>query len=98
MFAGRTEDDDTGGAVSDLLVLGPRELDHALGCRVGDLDLAQDGVAVVGEPAVGLSVAAALCGQSERERTSAFTGFRPWLSSNAIKGVSSQRGNMVTEA
>lgn len=49
----RTENDDTGGAVSDLLVLSPRELDHALGRRVGDFDLAQDGVAVVGEPAVG---------------------------------------------
>lgn len=45
----RTKNDDRGGTVTDLLVLGPAELDHALGGRVGDLDFSQDGVAVVGE-------------------------------------------------
>lgn len=52
-----TQDDDARRAVADLLVLRPRQLDHALGRRVRDLDLAQDGVAVVGE-------AAARCGVS----------------------------------
>ena len=46
----RTEDDDTRRSVADLLVLGPRELDHALRCRVGDFNLAQDRVAVVRKP------------------------------------------------
>ena len=42
------EDDDAGGAVSDLLVLGSGELDHGFGSGVGDVDFAEDAVAVVG--------------------------------------------------
>jgi hypothetical protein len=45
-----TEDDDTGRSVSDLLVLSPRELNHALGSRMSDLNLTKNRVAVVGEP------------------------------------------------
>lgn len=87
--AGRTEDDDAGGAVSDFLVLGPRELDHALGCRVGDLDLAQDGVAVVGEPALVVSVWLTVDNDDERRRE-CVTRFRPWLRSQDDETVSSE--------
>ncbi len=45
----RTQDDDGGGTVTDFLVLCAAELDHALGGRVGNLNLAEDSVAVVGE-------------------------------------------------
>ena len=34
-----TENDDGGGAVPDLLVLGAAQLDHALGGRVGHVNL-----------------------------------------------------------
>mmetsp|Transcript_3485 Transcript_3485/g.12225 ORF Transcript_3485/g.12225 Transcript_3485/m.12225 type:complete len:490 (+) Transcript_3485:1839-3308(+) len=43
------EDDDRGGSVPDLLVLGSAELDHALGGWMGHVDLAQNGVPVVRE-------------------------------------------------
>lgn len=34
-----TEDDNRGGAVSDLLILGATDLNHGFGCRMLDLDL-----------------------------------------------------------
>lgn len=43
------QDDDRRGTVADLLVLGPAQLDHGLGRRLADVDLAEDAVAVVGD-------------------------------------------------
>lgn len=45
----RTQNDDSCCAITDLLVLCPAELDHALCCRVCDFDFSEDSVAVVGE-------------------------------------------------
>jgi hypothetical protein len=44
-----TQYDDSSGTVANLLVLCPAELDHALGGRVRDFNLSEDGMAVVGE-------------------------------------------------
>jgi len=48
-LSARTQYDDGGGAVSDFFVLCPAQLNHALGRGMGDLDFAQNGVAVVCE-------------------------------------------------
>jgi hypothetical protein len=45
-----TKDDDTGGSISDFLILRPRQLDHGLGSWVCDVDFTEDGMAVVGQP------------------------------------------------
>lgn len=52
---GAGEDDDAGGAVADLIVLGLGELDEQLGDVVGDFHLGEDGGAVIcdGDVAVG---------------------------------------------
>lgn len=43
----RTQNDDSGGAVTDLFVLCARELQHALSGRVADFDLTEDRVTVI---------------------------------------------------
>mmetsp|Transcript_12217 Transcript_12217/g.44570 ORF Transcript_12217/g.44570 Transcript_12217/m.44570 type:complete len:463 (+) Transcript_12217:1730-3118(+) len=43
------QDDHGGGAVAHFLILSPAELDHGLGRGMAHVDLAQDGVAIVGE-------------------------------------------------
>lgn len=45
----RTQDNDSCGSVSNLLILGPAELDHALRSGVRNFDLTKDGVAIVGQ-------------------------------------------------
>ncbi|PPQ83710.1 hypothetical protein CVT25_006144 [Psilocybe cyanescens] len=47
----RTENNDTGGTIAALFVLGPAELDHLLRGGVRDVDLAQDSVTVVRQSA-----------------------------------------------
>jgi len=44
-----TNDVDRGGAITDLLILGPRELNHALGRWVGHVNLSEDGISIVGQ-------------------------------------------------
>ena len=45
----RTEDDNTCRSIAALFVLGATELNHVLRSRVGNVDFAQDGIAVVGQ-------------------------------------------------
>ena len=44
-----TKNDNCCGTVTNFFVLCPAELDHALGCGVRHLDLAENSMAVVGE-------------------------------------------------
>ena len=43
------QDNDARGTIPNLLILRPTELDHGLGRRLADVDLAEDAVAVVGD-------------------------------------------------
>jgi len=46
-----TQNDYAGSAVSDLLILCPRELDHRLRSGMSDVNLSKDSVAVIGKAA-----------------------------------------------
>jgi hypothetical protein len=45
----RTQDDNRGGSVTDLLVLRLGKLNHVLGSGVGNIDFSKNSVTVIGE-------------------------------------------------
>jgi hypothetical protein len=47
----RTKDNDTGCSISNFLVLRPRQLNHRLGSGVGNINLSENSMSIVGKAA-----------------------------------------------